>query len=498
MRVKNRLSVLVLLMCCALFACQCSQLETASTRERILFNEDWKFYKYESVEQADSLIYDIRPAIGEVMDNKDADSRPTAPVQMETKQIVLKPWVLPTANKFIKDDANKHRRPHGNPGSDFAFVQADFDDSSWERVDLPQDWAIKGPFQVGWNSEVGGGMGRLPCNGVAWYRKKFLVPQSDHGKSIFLDIDGAMSYAMVWLNGSLIGGWPYGYNSWRLDLSDYLRFGEENQLAIRVDNPNHSARWYSGGGIYRNVWLTKTNKIHVGQWGTYITTSQVSEEKANVHVEVTIDNDLLENVSVACVTEIYPVDCNKQEVVPIGLLLQKVKIKGKQSATIKESVIIDHPQLWNPLPKGEAHLYQAITTVMQNGKILDVYETNFGIRKIEFDADTGVLINGEYIKLKGVNQHHDLGALGAAFNSRAAERQLEILRDMGCNAIRMAHNPPAPELLDLADRMGFVVIDEIFDSWEKKKTPHDFHLIFPECRSLMLALLFEEIEIILQ
>ena len=449
-------------------------------RQRISIDEGWSFYKYDSSSKADNLIYDVRPEVTDNTDNKVADSKPTEAVKVETTQEVLKPWILPTDNNFIKDPSKRHMRPEGDPGTHFPFVQGNFDDSSWKKVNLPHDWAIKGPFQKGENTEVGGGMGRLPSNGVAWYRKKLDIPASDAGKSVFLDVDGAMSYAMVWLNGHLVGGWPYGYNSWRLDLTPYLVPGGENQLSIRLDNPNNSARWYPGGGIYRNVWLIRTNLVHVAQYGTYITTKDISKTSATIDLAVTIDNNATTDAAVKVITHIYALDAKSE---PTGDAVASFsslnsKVLAGQSAKVEGSVILQDPKLWGPPPTQQPNLYLAITTLSKNGKPIDTYETRFGIRSLEFDPDKGIFVNGEHIQINGVNQHHDLGALGAAFNTRAAERQLEILREMGCNAIRMSHNPPAPELLELTDRMGFLVIDEIFDSWERKKTPHDFHLIF--------------------
>ena len=451
-------------------------------RQRISINEGWSFYKYDSGPKADNLIYDVRPVVTDNNDNKVADSKPTEAVKVETTQEMLKSWILPTANSFIKDPSKRHMRPEGDPGSNFPFVQGNFDDSSWEKVNLPHDWAIKGPFQKGGNAEVGGGMGRLPSNGVAWYRKKLDIPASDVGKSVFLDVDGAMSYAMVWLNGHLVGGWPYGYNSWRLDLTHYMVPGGENQLAIRLDNPNNSTRWYPGGGIYRNVWLIKTSPVHVAQYGTCITTKDISKTSATIDLAVTIDNNSKTDATVEVITRIYALDAKSistgDAVVSFSSLNSKVN--AGQSVQVEGSVILKNPKLWGPPPTQQPNLYVAVTTLLRDGKPIDQYETRFGIRSLEFDPDKGIFVNGEHIQIKGVNQHHDLGALGAAFNTRAAERQLEILREMGCNAIRMSHNPPAPELLELTDRMGFLVIDEIFDSWERKKTPHDFHLIFPD------------------
>jgi beta-galactosidase len=476
-------SVLLSLFLTATIQAKISGHSTANVnRQRISINEGWRFYKYDSLAKADKFIYDVRPEVSGSTDYKVADAKPTEAVEVKATEEVLKPWILPSANGFINDPLKKHVRPKGNPGGNFPFVQVGFNDNSWEKVDLPHDWAIKGPFMTGSNPEVGGGMGRLPINGVAWYRKKLDIPVSDAGKSIFLDVDGAMSYAMVWLNGKLVGGWPYGYNSWRLDLTPYVVPGGKNQLAIRLDNPNNSARWYPGGGIYRNVWLTKTSPVHVGQYGTYITTKDVSKTSATINLDVTVDNNSKTNANVSIVTHVFALNSAGKRVGEAVSHFSTVnaKIVAGGNTKVSNAVTIQNPRLWGPKPTQTPNLYVAVTSVSQKGKIIDTYEIQFGIRSLEFNPDKGLLVNGEHIQLKGVNQHHDLGGLGAAFNTRAAERQLEILREMGCNAIRMSHNPPAPELLELTDKMGFLVINEIFDSWERKKTALDFHLIFPE------------------
>ncbi len=451
-------------------------------RERISINANWKFFKYDSTSRPDDLIYDVRPEVKEIEEYKIADAKPTEAENVSAKQIVLKPWIMPTGNDFIKDATKHFVRPDGNPGSDFPFVQKSFNDSAWEQVNLPHDWAIKGPFYKGGNPVVGGGMGRLPIQGVAWYRKKIDIPKSDKGKSIFLDIDGAMSYAMVWCNGKLASGWPYGYTSWRVDLTPYIIPGEENQIAIRLDNPNNSSRWYPGSGIYRNVWLVKTNAVHVAHWGTYITTHDVSKTSAVINLEVTIDNNSGSDSKVTAVTKLFELnrDGKKSDnpVTEFSPLTTQV-LAGKESKVVG-TVTIKNPKLWGPPPTQIPNRYIAVTTLYQDGKEIDQYKTKFGIRSLRFDPNAGIYINGEHIKIKGVNEHHDLGALGAAFNTRAAERQLEILREMGCNAIRTAHNPPAPEFLELTDRMGFLVMDEAFDVWMMKKTPLDFHLIFSD------------------
>ena len=453
---------------------------TSQYRHRINLNNGWKFMRYKT--EPDKLIYDERPKVGSRNDNIVADTRATDSVQATSSANSLKKWILPSANNFISDPAKHYKRPEGNPGSDFPFVQNDFNDNDWEQVNLPHDWAINGPFYDGDRPEVGGGMGRLPSHGVAWYRRKLNIQSADNGKSIYLDIDGAMSYAIVWINGNLVGGWPYGYNSFRLDLTPYIKFGGENQLAIRLDNPNNSSRWYTGGGIYRNVWLTKVNPVHVAQWGTFIKTRDASATVATIDLDVSIENKSSTGQKVEVITEVYLLN-NKLE--RVG---KKIATFPEQIATIEvgkkikvgNSVTISNPLLWGPPPSQKANLYVAVTRLYTNGKPIDEYETRFGIRSLKFDPLKGVLVNNKPVRIQGVNQHHDLGALGAAFNYRAAERQLELLRELGCNAIRMAHNPPAPELLDLTDRMGFLVIDEAFDCWERGKTPLDFHLIFQD------------------
>ncbi len=453
---------------------------TLPLRERLSINTGWKFMRY--TEDADKLMYDIRPEVTDRNDNKVADSKPTEAVSVDTSEQVLKKWILPAANEFIKDPAKHHQRPQGNPGGNFPFVQSNFNDKDWEQVNLPHDWAIKGPFYIEANATVGGGMGRLPVQGVGWYRKKLNITTADAGKNIYLDIDGAMSYTMVWLNGNLVGGWPYGYNSFRLDLTPYLKFGGNNQLAIRVDNPNYSARWYPGGGIYRNVWLTKVNAVHVAHWGTFVTTKNVTAAAATVSIAVEIENKLITDKNVEVITEIFFLENNlqkgKNKIISFSKMLAVMQ-PGKK-IKLENSVSIKNPLLWGPPPSQKPNLYIAVTKLFANGKQIDEYETQFGIRSLQFDPLKGLLVNNEPVRFQGVNQHHDLGALGAAFNTRAGERQLEILAELGCNAIRMSHNPPAPELLELTDRMGFLVMDEIFDSWERKKTPHDFHLIFPD------------------
>lgn len=438
--------------------------------------------KYASEEQADSLEYDVRPDYSEHQDDKPADAKPTAAVHLTADSHFLKPWILPTANPFIANPDERHLRPAGNPGADFPFVQPEFDDSHWAAVTLPHDWAIAGPFMAGDGAAVGGGMGRLPSPGVAWYRRTLPLSEVDRGRAIYLDIDGAMSYAMVWLNGDLVGGWPYGYNSWRLDLTPYVNWDGPNQLAIRLDNPPASARWYPGGGLYRNVWLVKTHPVHVAHWGTTVRTLAADAKSATLSLGVALENNSSQALAVSVTTDIFELD----ELDQIGekpvaeLPAAPLTLAAQTRVSHVAELTLAKPKLWGPKSTQTPHRYIAISTVWHDGRLIDEYRTPFGIRTLAFDADKGLLVNGEPVYIQGVNQHHDLGALGAAFNVRAAERQLLLLREMGANAIRLAHNPPAPELLTLTDKMGFLVVDEVFDSWQRKKTPLDFHLIFDE------------------
>jgi beta-galactosidase len=451
-------------------------------RTRVLINNGWKFHKYNEGQKPDLLIYDVRPEVTVDADKIAADAQPTEGIKVSNSTDVLKPYILPTGNDFLKDPAGAHRRPSGNPGADFPFVKKSFDDSAWKTVNLPHDWAINGPFYTDANALVGGGMGRLPVQGVGWYRRKLNISRADLSKSIFLEVDGAMSYAVVWLNGKLVGGWPNGYSSWSVDLTPFLIVGADNQLAIRLDNPLSSSRWYPGGGIYRNVWLTKVAKVHVAHWGTFLKTSEVSDKSAKITLELKIENDSKKDQLIQAETSIFLMDKSGNRIgSPLASITpRRFVVKASGKGLIQGSVVLKDPKRWFPLPQQNAQRYVALTTLSAKGKILDVYSTPFGIREVKFDPNLGLLINGKKTPIKGVNQHSDLGPLGMAFNERAATRQLEMLRELGCNAIRMSHNPPAPELLDLCDKMGFMVVDEIFDSWERKKTPLDFHLIFPD------------------
>jgi beta-galactosidase len=455
-------------------------------RERISIDEDWRFIKGDPTNNSVSLLYDVRQSqtlrrfAAEADGNSTINQTNQAATSNESTNplAVIKPWILPTGNDFIKDPARRFARPEGNPGDGVAYVQPDFDDRSWPQINLPHDWAISGPFI----RSGGGGMGRLPTAGIGWYRKQLDIPAGDAGKSIFLDVDGAMSYATVWLNGRIVGGWPFGYASWRVDLTPFVKFGGRNELAIRLDNPPNSSRWYPGAGIYRNVWLVKTSPVHVGQWGTYVTTPAVSSSSATVNLRVTVDNDSRQDASARVATEIFALDAagKKSGAAVAKIAPVNLSIPAGSNAVAESAGTVANPKLWGPPPTQKPNRYIAITTVSRDGQVVDEYETPFGIRTLKFDPNAGVFVNGEHIDLKGVCDHHDLGALGAAFNTRAAQRQLEMLQEMGGNALRTSHNPPAPELLELADKMGFLVMDEAFDVWVRQKTPFDFHLIFPD------------------
>ncbi|KAH7079049.1 glycoside hydrolase superfamily [Paraphoma chrysanthemicola] len=434
-------------------------------RKRISLNEGWRFWHSET--NPDGITY---------------DNRTDTP---QTNVTYLRPWILPGANEFIVDASKHYAAPSAAPNVSIPYVAPIFDDSTWEELTLPHDWAIKGPYYVGDPTPITGGMARLPSQGVAYYRRKLSVSVEDVEKITYLDIDGAMSYAMVWLNGNLVGGWPYGYNSFRLDLTPYLKPGDDNQIAIRLDNPVDSSRWYPGAGLYRNVWLTKVQHTHVAHWGTYVTTKDISNDSATIDITVQIESRSNGTEELAVITDIHVYDAatkkagEKVAQFPRGLLTSG----GSTKQSLNASVTIQNPRLWGPHPQQKPSMYVAVTRLVQadNTTTHDTYRTPFGIRSFTYSGDQGLSINGERLRIQGVNEHcHDLGALGSAWNDRAAERKLEHLRELGVNAIRMAHNPPSTELLELCDRMGFIVMDEIFDCWERQKTPNDFHLIFPE------------------
>ncbi|HTV39886.1 MAG TPA: beta-galactosidase GalB [Candidatus Sulfotelmatobacter sp.] len=417
----------------------------AYSAQRTSFDDDWRFIKGDPADAYNKLFYSV-----------------------------IENWVMASGSEFTRDPALAVNRPKGNPCNPFSYIQSGFDDSHWRSLNLPHDWGIEGPFSFAYP----GNTGRLPWAGVGWYRKHFQVPGADSGKRIYLDVDGAMAYATVWLNDQFVGGWPYGYSSWRMDLTPYIKFGGENVIAIRLDNPPDSSRWYPGGGIYRNVWLVKAAPIHVGHWGVYVTTPEVSKVAAKVKIQVNVDNNTDSDAAVSVKNEIYELKANDEK----GRAVASIQTDGLRLAaglsnSLTSQIQFAHPKLWDLETRAR---YAVVTSVIQDGKTVDQCETPFGIRTIEFTATNGFLLNGKRVQINGVCDHHDLGAIGTAVNVRALQRQIEILQQMGCNAIRTSHNPPAPELLDLCDKMGMLVMDESFDCWEKEKTPNDYHLLFDD------------------
>jgi len=340
-----------------------------------------------------------------------------------------------------------------------------FNDLKWRKITLPHDWSIEGKFDEKNPAKPEGG--GLPT-GIGWYRKEFIAPANFKNRIISIEFDGVYKNSEVWINGQYLGKRPYGYSSFSYEISKFLRIGK-NIVAVKVDNSAQpDSRWYSGSGIYRNVWLTSTAKVAVAKWGTFVTT----DRSGKIELHAQIANKTLKSQSISVVNAIY--DANGKLI--IENKAQPIKIDTTET-NFNSRIQVKNPIFWsveNP------YQYKLITNILLNNQIVDTYETKFGIRDFNFDAQKGFSLTGKPMKILGVCLHHDLGALGAAVNVRAMERQLEIMKAMGVNAIRTAHNPPAPEFLDLCDKMGFLVMDEAFDMWVKKKTKNDYHLNFPD------------------
>jgi beta-galactosidase len=433
-------------------------LAVDSPRERISINNDWRFIKNDPAGITDNLAYP-----------RGSRSGGAAPAQPAPSPTGIAAYILPTGNDFIADPAKRYAMPVGNFGGTIPYVTPAFNDSSWRQLDLPHDFGIEGPFIA----RGDGATGKLPFFGVAWYRKHLSIPVTDVGKQIYLDLDGSMSYTAVWCNGQIVGGWPYGYSSWRVDLTPYVKPGADNVLSIRLDNLADSSRWYPGGGIYRNVWLTKTAPIHVGQWGTYLTTPDVTPDASPVALKVTVNNDSKTDAFVSVATRIFALDAegNRTGAAVASIAPVTSQVAAGKSATIETRGSVAKPKLWSP---DTPNRYLAVTIVTQNDTVVDSYDTPFGIRTMKYDPNAGLLVNGKHYKLNGVCDHHDLGALGTAVNFRALQRQIQLLKVMGCNAIRTSHNPPTPELLDLTDQLGIMVLDEAFDTWGNNKRGNDY------------------------
>ena len=347
---------------------------------------------------------------------------------------------------------------------------AGFDDSGWREVELPHDWAVEGDFSIDNPSGTGGGA--LP-GGIGWYRKTFNVPSDEEGRLWRLEFDGVYMNAEVFVNGVSLGVRPYGYISFGYDISHLLRWGKENVVAVRVDNAEQpNSRWYSGCGIYRDIRMVKTSAIRVSPDGTYVTADLSEDGKATVNAEVKIANALAEERRVFVLNVL--VDASGRKVVGTE---SEVILPAESETCVLQSLEVSDPALWDV---DDPYLYTLHTGIYDGNELVDEYQTRTGIRSFSFDAEKGFILNGRKVTVNGVCLHHDFGCLGAAFNVNAARRQLEILKDMGCNGIRTSHNPPAPALLDLCDEMGFIVQDEAFDMWRKKKTAHDYSRYFNE------------------
>lgn len=359
-------------------------------------------------------------------------------------------------------------------------MKPDFDDKQWEAVTVPHDWAIYGPFDrshdlqevaVTQNLETAasvktGRTGGLPYVGVGWYRTTFEAPA---GKLVSLVFDGAMSEARVYVNGQEVCFWPCGYNSFHCDVTPYLnKEGAKNLLAVRLENRPQSSRWYPGAGIYRNVRVVATEAVHVPVWGTQLTTPHVSAEYASVCLKTTVEGAGMKNVRI--LTQILSPD---GEVVASKDNTMKIN----HGQPFEQNFLVDAPRLWSP---ETPYLYKAVSKIYVDGQQTDEYTTRFGIRSIELVADKGFFLNGQHRKFQGVCNHHDLGPLGAAINVAALRRQLTLLKDMGCDAIRTSHNMPAPELVELCDEMGFMMMVEPFDEWDIAKCENGYHRFFKE------------------
>ena len=344
--------------------------------------------------------------------------------------------------KFLKGDS---------PGAQ----QPEFSDNAWRAVDLPHDWSIEGPY-----SEQEKAQGSLPT-GIAWYRKRFRVPESYKDRTVVIEFDGIYQNSEVWINGQYLGKRPYGYVAFSYDLSPHLHPGD-NVIAVKVDNSRQSnCRWYSGSGIYRHTWLLSTDRLHVGYWGTFVTAPRVSRSGATLQVKTRVRNE--RQTAASCTLTTSLVDA-AGKTVETAEATQQIAPAGEYEFV--QRMDVGKPRLWSV---ADPYLYRVHSTVREQGRVVDEYDTPTGIREAVFDANRGFLLNGEHVKLNGVCLHHEAGCVGAAVPERVWERRLELLREMGCNAIRTSHNPYSAEFMDLCDRMGFLVMNEAFDEWKVGK-----------------------------
>jgi beta-galactosidase len=373
-------------------------------------------------------------------------------------------------DKQLLDDNWKFHRG----GYERAY-KTDLDDSDWREIDLPHDWSIEdipsanSPFDPNAVGQTGTGFTK---GGTSWYRKSFILDEKAKELIAYLQFDGIYMDSEVWLNGVKLGRNPYGYTSFWFDISEGLKYGEENVIAVKVKNEGENSRWYSGSGIYRHVWLTFMNDIHVEKWGTQVISKNVSESLAEVVIGNRIKNETPNPVKVVVRTLIS--DSNGDQVAETE---SEIEIQSTSNENVIQIVRLESPRLWSV---AHPELYVVQTTVFTNGEQKDKIETNIGIRSIQFDPELGFLLNGKSLELKGGNVHHDNGPLGAKAFDRAEERKVELLKANGYNAIRSAHNPPSPAFLDACDKLGMLVVNEAFDMWDKGKNSHDYHLYFEE------------------
>ncbi|MBI1336074.1 MAG: DUF4982 domain-containing protein [Phycisphaera sp.] len=348
-------------------------------------------------------------------------------------------------------------------------IGADFNDSSWRTLDLPHDWSIEATPDPDCPTRAGGGF--FP-GGIGWYRKHLSLPNDPGDRRVLIEFDGVYRNSEVWCNGKFCGRRPYGYASFAYDLTPYIKLDQPNVIAVRVDNsrlPN--SRWYSGSGIYRHVWMSIASPVRVAHWGTSVTTPVATPDRAVVGCGVTVVNDGKIDMDVEIVADVPgAVGCR-------GVRVPMKIPSHSETASTCLQLEIPKPRLWSP---ESPNLYTLRIEVQHNGQTLDTHDTRFGVRSIRFDAQNGFTLNGQSTKLLGVNEHHDAGCLGAALPDDVIRRRLRILKDMGCNAIRTAHNPASPTLLDLCDEMGLMVVEDIFDEWRDGKTPFGYQLDWDE------------------
>ncbi|MDU0354449.1 DUF4982 domain-containing protein [Paraglaciecola aquimarina] len=352
-------------------------------------------------------------------------------------------------------------------GKQVGAEQANFDDSNWQRVTLPHDWAIEGPFDEKYNARNGG----LPFHGDGWYRKTFTVAEADKGKVVSVTFDGAMYDAHVYINGHFLGRRPFGYLSVNYDLTPHLNFGNtKNVIAVSLAPKDLSTRWYPGAGLYRHTWLEINDPVHVAKWGTYVTTPEVTPERATIALETKINNQG-DQTNASLQTQIVRADGS--------VVLKKSIDLGKLATgtkTVNQSFTLEDPILWDT---DNPYQYKVLTKVIRNGKVVDKHTTPLGVRHIEFKADDGFWLNWRRVQINGVCLHHDNGPIGTIANRRAIQRKLEIMQSMGVNSIRTSHNPPSPELVELADEMGILLQVEAFDVWKiQKQSVHNGYQVF--------------------